>query len=97
MEIYSWIKLNYLVVSRLLTYWWLTVDGDEGGLGDSLPGHVPRDAAVVGGVRELGLGHQEIPRARDDEVGVLHSVDLLAVPEPAEDGRLGPTLWRMTS
>ena len=35
----------------------LTVDGEKGGVGDSLPRHVARHAAVVGGVRELGLRH----------------------------------------
>ena len=75
----------------------LTVDGEKGGVGDSLPRHVARHTAVVGGVRELGLRHEQVPRAGDDEVGVHRGVDLLPVPQPAEDSGLGLASWWVTS
>ena len=61
-------QLKYLVFS--VKIFRLTVDSQQGGVRDSLPSHVARDAAVVGCVSQLGLGHQEVARAGDDEVGV---------------------------
>ena len=88
-------QLKYLVFS--VKIFRLTVDCEQGGVRNSLPRHVARDAAVVGRVRQLGLGHQEVPRAGDDEVGVHLGVDLLAVPQPAEDAGVGSPPWRVTS
>ena len=85
-------QLKYLVFS--VKIFRLTVDCQQGGVRDSLPSHVARDAAVVGRVCQLGLGHQEVARAGDDEVGVHCGVDLLPVPQPAEDSGLGfPLRW----
>lgn len=86
-------QFKYLVFSIFQ----LTVDGEKGGVGDSLPCHVARHTAVVGGVRELGLRHEQVPRAGDDEVGVHRGVDLLPVPQPAEDSGLGLASWWVTS
>ena len=88
-------QLKYLVFS--VKIFRLTVDCEQGGVGNSLSGHVARDAAVVGGVRQLGLRHQEVARAWDDEVGVHLRVDLLAIPQPAEDSGLGLPPGRVTS
>ena len=88
-------QLKYLVFS--VKIFRLTVDCEQGRVRHSLPRHVARDAAVVSCVRQLGLGHQEIPRAGDDEVGVHLGVDLLAVPQPAEDGGRWLPPWRVTS
>ena len=85
-------QLKYLVFS--VKIFRLTVDSQQGGVRDSLSRHVTRDAAVVGCVCQLGLGHQEVTRAGDDEVGVHCGVDLLTVPQPAEDSGLGlPPRW----
>ena len=51
-------QLKYLVFS--VKIFRLTVDCEQGGVRHSLPRHVARDAAVVGRVRQLGLGHQEL-------------------------------------
>ena len=88
-------QLKYLVFS--VKIFRLTVDCEQGGVRHSLPRHVARDAAVVSCVRQLGLGHQEVPRAGHDEVGVHLGVDLLAVPQPAEDAGVGSPPWRVTS
>ena len=87
-------QLKYLVFS--VKIFRLTVDCEQGRVRHSLPRHVARDAAVVSCVSQLGLGHQEIPRAGDDEVGVHRGVDLLTVPEPAEDSGLGLASWWVT-
>ena len=87
-------QLKYLVSVKLFQ---LTVDGEKGRVGDSLPRHVPRHAAVVGRVREFGLRDQQVARARDDEVGVHRGVDLLAVPQPPEDSGPRSAPRRVTS
>ena len=76
-------QLKYLVFS--VKIFRLTVDCQQGGVRDSLPRHIAREAAVVGRVREFGLRHQQVARAGDDEVGVHRRVDLLPVPQPSED------------
>ena len=69
----------------------LTVNCNQSGSRGPVAGHVARHAAVVGGVRQLGLMDQQVARVGEDEVGVHAGVERGSVTEPGQDLGLGVT------